>query len=62
MKRQSPGPMFNCYFFYQVLFTRATMALSDFTHGRIVGLWEVGMNDIAHRIECNERTVRKLIN
>ncbi|EFN74675.1 hypothetical protein EAG_05271, partial [Camponotus floridanus] len=32
---------------------------------QIVGLWEAGMNvndDIAHRIECNERTVRKLIN
>ncbi|EFN66071.1 hypothetical protein EAG_03721, partial [Camponotus floridanus] len=30
----------------------------------VVGLWEAGMsvNDIAHRIECNERTVRKLIN
>lgn len=46
------------------LLYRATMALSDFTRGRIVGLWEAGMSevDIAHRIECCQRTVQNVIN
>ena len=40
------------------------MALSDFTRGRIVGLWEgsIRVYDIANIIECSERSVRKINN
>lgn len=38
-------------------------SLSEFSRGRIVGLWEGGVSEdeIAQRIQCNVRAVRRWI-
>lgn len=62
MKRQSLKTDVQLFFLFSC---RAIMtSLSEFTRGRIVGLWEAGVSEdeIAQRIQCNVRTVHRWIN